>query len=155
MTQPIIGAREEGPLGAAKGLGKGFMGAVFKPFAGMSSDFHMPLLFYVVASGFGLICFVGMSGLAGYSMKGVDVAITKSAVERIFKPITAARMAQGELEYRKASEDEKKDIIKRWKAAEDERQKNKKGKSVAKEGENGNEQNFVLNNGFGTNRTSE
>lgn len=36
FTQPIKGGLEEGGLGVAKGLGKGVMGAVLKPFAGIS-----------------------------------------------------------------------------------------------------------------------
>lgn len=34
ITQPIAGAQEEGSIGLAKGIGKGIMGAVVKPFAG-------------------------------------------------------------------------------------------------------------------------
>jgi hypothetical protein len=34
FTQPVIGAREEGPLGFVKGFGKGVMGTPFKFCAG-------------------------------------------------------------------------------------------------------------------------
>lgn len=34
VTQPILGAQEEGGIGLAKGVGKGLMGAIVKPFAG-------------------------------------------------------------------------------------------------------------------------
>lgn len=50
----------------------------------------------------------------GYPLKGIDVAITKGASEKILSPVISARMAQGELEYRGASEEEKKEIIDRW-----------------------------------------
>ena len=37
VTQPVEGARQEGTLGFAKGLGKGLGGAMIKPIAG---NFH-------------------------------------------------------------------------------------------------------------------
>ena len=45
VTQPVIGAMEEGPLGFVKGFGKGVMGAPFKAWAGKSaiSPFSMTL----------------------------------------------------------------------------------------------------------------
>lgn len=55
-----------------------------------------------------------MSGLVGYPLKGIDAQITKSAKMKIFDPIVSARMAQGESQYPRVSEEEKKDIIERW-----------------------------------------
>ncbi|MCJ1429861.1 hypothetical protein MMC29_007776 [Sticta canariensis] len=73
FTQPIIGARDEGVLGATKGVAKGVAGVFVKPFGGASA-------------------------ILGYSLKGIDAEITKVATQKIFDPIVSARMAQGELE---------------------------------------------------------
>lgn len=55
-----------------------------------------------------------MSGVVGYSLKGIDAQISKGATMKIFDPIVSARMAQGEFEYVGVSQEEKKDIIERW-----------------------------------------
>jgi hypothetical protein len=52
--------------------------------------------------------------MVGYPLKGIDVAITKGATEKIFSPIISARIAQGELEYLEATEEEKREIIDEW-----------------------------------------
>lgn len=101
LTQPIIGARDEGVLGATKGVGKGVAGIFVKPFGGASA-------------------------ILGYSLKGIDAEITKGATQKIFGPIVSARMAQGELEYLESREEEKKDIIQQWYAKVAEKKKKKK-----------------------------
>ena len=52
--------------------------------------------------------------MVGYPLKGIDVAINKGVSEKVLLPIVGARIAQGELEYLGASEEEKKEIIDRW-----------------------------------------
>lgn len=78
---------------------------------------------------------VGMSGAVGYPLKGIEVAMTKGASDKILSPILSARMAQGELEYLGASEEEKKEIIDRWVAKMGPKKESRKGKG--KENEKG------------------
>lgn len=74
-----------------------------------------------------------MSGIFGYPLKGIDVAITKGASEKILSPVISARVAQGELEYRGASEEEKQEIIDRWVAKMGPKKISRKGKEKGKE----------------------
>lgn len=76
-----------------------------------------------------------MSGVIGYSLKGIDAEISKGKIEKSFSPIIAARMAQGELEYLEASEEEKKEIIERWVAKVGPKKDNRKGAKKGKEKE--------------------
>lgn len=57
-----------------------------------------------------------MSGILGYSLKGIEVEIGKGATQKVFNPIISARITQGEFEYIEVSEEEKRDIIERWHA---------------------------------------
>lgn len=81
----------------------------------------------------GLTLHSAMSGIVGYPLKGIDVAITKGWSEKIFLPIFGARMAQGELEYLAASEEEKKEIIDRWVEKMGPKKESRKGKELAEE----------------------
>lgn len=79
-----------------------------------------------------------MSGLVGYSLKGIDAEFSKGATARIFEPVLSARVAQGELEYLHASEDEKTEIIQWWYShlalrQEQEVEKKMRGKGKGKE----------------------
>lgn len=76
-----------------------------------------------------------MSSIVGYPLKGIDVAITKGASEKILSPVVSARVAQGELEYQAASEEEKRDIVDRWVALVGEKKapRKEKGKGKGKE----------------------
>ena len=123
FTQPIKGGIEEGGVGVAKGFGKGIMGAIVKPFAGYSPSSILYCTLRKFQRGRDkpmLTPLPAASGVLGYSLKGIDKEITKSATQKIFNPIISAREAQGELEYREASKEEKNEIIQRWcaKAAE-------------------------------------
>ncbi|MCJ1468979.1 hypothetical protein MMC07_007610 [Pseudocyphellaria aurata] len=119
FTQPIVGARDEGVLGATKGLGRGAAGVFIKPFGGASA-------------------------MIGYSLKGIDAEFTKAMTHKILDPIVSARLAQGELEYLEVSKEEKKEIIQQWysnvaeknkekKANKQMQSKDKKGKGKEKE----------------------
>ena len=70
--------------------------------------------------------------MVGYPLKGIDVAITKGASEKILDPVIHARVAQGELEYEGASEAEKKDIIDRWVALMSPKKASRKEKGKGK-----------------------
>ena len=75
---------------------------------------------------------VGISGAVGYPLKGIDAAMTKGASEKILSPIISARIAQGELEFLVASEEEKKEIIDRWVAKMGPKKESRKGKGKEK-----------------------
>lgn len=79
-----------------------------------------------------------MSGVVGYSLKGIDAEFSKGAAARIFEPVFSARVAQGELEYLHASEEEKTEIIQWWYShlalrQEQEAEKKMRGKGKGKE----------------------
>lgn len=74
--------------------------------------------------------YLGASAILGYSLKGIDVQITKVAKQKIFDPIVSARMAQGELEYLEVSEAEKREIIQQWYIKVAEKKKKKKEKKL-------------------------
>jgi hypothetical protein len=107
-VQPYLGARDEGVVGAVKGVAKGIAGTPTKFFAGESlSDLSDDITYFLGAA---------MSGTVGYSLKGVDVAISNASGSRKCNPVVAARLAQGEQECLEASDATKKDIIQRWQA---------------------------------------
>jgi hypothetical protein len=55
-----------------------------------------------------------MSGTFGYSLKGLDMEISKAFGGGNSNAIMVARLAQGEQEYLKASDATKKEIIEQW-----------------------------------------
>lgn len=81
-----------------------------------------------------------MSSIVGYPLKGIDVAITKGASEKILSPVIYARVAQGELEYQEASEEEKREIVDRWVALAGAKKTSRKDKGKGKGKENKEEQ---------------
>lgn len=68
--------------------------------------------------------------MIAYTLKGVDLEITKGAKQKIFDAVVSARIAQGELEYLEVSEGEKEEIIRQWYTKVAETQKTKKGKKL-------------------------
>lgn len=74
-----------------------------------------------------------MSSIVGYPLKGIDVAITRGASEKILSPVIHARVAQGELEYQGASEEEKREVVDRWVALVGAKKALRKGKGKGKE----------------------
>lgn len=90
VTQPIKGAAKEGPAGFAKGVGKGIGGLMLKPGA-------------------------AFFGIPGYTMKGVYKELQKHFGSSVQNYIIAARTAQGFDEYQKASPEECRDVVMRWK----------------------------------------
>ena len=57
---------------------------------------------------------LGMSGVVGYSLKGVDVEVTNAFKADSLKSIKSSRITQGEKEYLDASEEERRDVVSRW-----------------------------------------
>ncbi|KAK4503548.1 hypothetical protein PRZ48_004463 [Zasmidium cellare] len=90
VTQPMKGAMKEGGAGFVKGIGKGIGGLVLKPGA-------------------------AIFGIPGYTMKGVYKEMQKHFGSSVQNYIIAARTAQGFDEYQNASDEEKRDVIMRWK----------------------------------------
>lgn len=75
-----------------------------------------------------------MSGIAGYPLKGVDVAVTNAFKTDSAKSIKSSRIAQGEREYLDASAEERRGIVDRWHAAVAEEELRKaEGKRKGKE----------------------
>jgi UDP:flavonoid glycosyltransferase YjiC (YdhE family) len=89
ITQPLKGAQKEGAGGFLKGVGKGIGGIIFKPGA-------------------------ALFGIAGYSMKGVHKEIQKLFSRNVQNYIVASRTAQGYEEWLQSSEEEREDVIVRW-----------------------------------------
>ena len=55
-----------------------------------------------------------MSGIVGYSLKGVDVEVTNAFKADSAKSIKSSRIAQGEKEYLDTSEEERRGVVGRW-----------------------------------------
>jgi len=90
VTQPWKGAQKEGIGGFAKGFGKGIGGLVAKP----------------SAAAFGII---------GYTMKGIHKECQKISGSSVQTYIMASRLAQGEEEWSRSSDEEKEEVIAGWK----------------------------------------
>ena len=90
VTQPMKGAQKEGAAGFVKGIGKGIGGIVLKPGA-------------------------AFFGIPGYTMKGVYKEMSKHLGSSVQNYIIAARTAQGYDEWNGTSDQERKDIVTRWK----------------------------------------
>ncbi|KAH7377529.1 putative glucosyl/glucuronosyl transferase [Cadophora sp. MPI-SDFR-AT-0126] len=90
VTQPWKGAQKEGVTGFAKGIGRGIGGAFFKPGA-------------------------ALWGIPSYMMKGVHKEVQKMFGSNVQNYIVASRTAQGYEEWLQSSDEEKQDVIERWK----------------------------------------
>jgi hypothetical protein len=86
---PVIGACEDGFVGALKGFGKGIVGAPVKMFSAMAAP-------------------------VGYPLKGVDVRWSRIMANRKGDPVIRAKILQGEHESLLASSEEKAEILRRW-----------------------------------------
>lgn len=88
-TQPIKGAKKEGPAGFVKGFGKGLGGIVLKPGA-------------------------GFWGIPGFAAQGLYRELRNRFGPSVEGYIVAARTAQGYDEMQKASSEEYDQLIKDW-----------------------------------------
>jgi hypothetical protein len=89
VTQPIKGAKEEGVIGFAKGVGKGIGGLVIKPIA-------------------------GLHGVSGNISKGLWKEARRRGPKKGRAMIRAARFEQGIRECNELSEEEKVGILGEW-----------------------------------------
>ncbi|KAI9167841.1 Sterol 3-beta-glucosyltransferase UGT80B1 [Paramyrothecium foliicola] len=93
FTQPWKGAQREGAGGFFKGFGKGLGGFVAKPGAALFS-------------------------IPAYFMKGVHKEVQKLFGSNVQNYIVASRVAQGYEEWLQSSDEERQDVISRWKLIE-------------------------------------
>jgi len=89
VTLPYRGAKKEGVVGFGKGVGQGLGGLVLKS----------------GAAGFGLL---------GYTLKGIERQVEKRHDRGLKAKILAVRMKEGVTEYGRTSQEEKEEILKRW-----------------------------------------
>jgi hypothetical protein len=90
VTQPYNGTKKEGVVGFGKGVGKGLGGLVLKTSA-------------------------AAFGLTGYTLKGVEKQFEKRYDRGMKANLLAIRLKQGLRDFGQATEEEKQDILKRWK----------------------------------------
>ncbi|POR35790.1 Sterol 3-beta-glucosyltransferase UGT80B1 [Tolypocladium paradoxum] len=89
VTQPIRGAEKDGAGGLVKGIGKGIGGLITKPAA-------------------------GIWGLPAYMMQGVHAEVNKYFTRSVHNYIVTSRVVQGQQDFKKATPEERADIIGRW-----------------------------------------
>jgi sterol 3beta-glucosyltransferase len=90
VTHPYRDAKKDGVVGFGKGVGRGFGGLLLKTMA-------------------------AVSGLPGYTLKGIEKQIEKRADRDLKAKIIQIRLKQGLAAIQRTSEEEKQQIIKRWK----------------------------------------
>ena len=104
--QPYEGAKEGGGLGFIKGLGKGFVGVLSKPVAGM----------FLCSATLDLFAYgsAGILGVPAYTYKGIHKELRKSRGKPLQEFIMAARTADGLEDWTASTEEERGQIISRW-----------------------------------------
>ncbi|KAJ5801662.1 CAZyme family GT1 [Penicillium psychrosexuale] len=95
VTQPQIGARQQGAKGMIKGIGKGIGGIIFKPPA-------------------------GLWGLFGYPLVGIRRQLQKSLGKNEELSIMASRIAQGIEDMRASTADDRAEVARKWHILEEE-----------------------------------
>ncbi|KAF2168717.1 glycosyltransferase family 1 protein [Zasmidium cellare ATCC 36951] len=101
VTQPWRGAQKEGTAGFFKGVGKGIGGFIVKPGA-------------------------ASMGMMSHTLKGIHKEVQKQTNSNMQSYIVASRAAQGYEEWLQSSDEEKEDVIERWKLIQKYMKKNKK-----------------------------
>jgi hypothetical protein len=89
VTQPYNGTKKDGVVGFGKGVGRGFGGLVFKTSA-------------------------AAFGMTGYTLKGVEKQFEKRLDRGLKANLIAQRLKQGLRQFGQATEEDKKEILKRW-----------------------------------------
>ncbi|KAI2616664.1 glycosyltransferase family 28 domain-containing protein [Hypomontagnella submonticulosa] len=90
VLRPYRGAKR----GGAKGLGKGLLGAAYGFGGGIGS---------------------GVFGLPGYTLKGIEKKLSKHRLTELKAEILLIRFRQGMEDFRHVSDEDKREIIERWK----------------------------------------
>ncbi len=107
--QPIKGAQDEGVVGFLKGVGKGVGGVVLKPAAGMQLLTCMTNFMNTVR-----YTSLGACGVPAYAFMGLYKELQKLQDPNVQNYIAAARVAQGDYEWKVSTETERLDIVSRW-----------------------------------------
>lgn len=102
VTQPVRGAKKSGVEGFIKGVGKGIVGVVVKPGA-------------------------GIYGLPGFAMKGVYQEIQKRYGSSVNNYIIASRTAQGYAELAQTTREQRKEVATKYLEVQYEEQKKRSG----------------------------
>lgn len=89
VTHPYRDAKKDGIKGFGKGIGRGFGGLISKTMA-------------------------AVFGVPGYTLKGVEKAVERRSDRDLKAEIIAVRLKQGLAAFRRASEEEKQEILKKW-----------------------------------------
>jgi sterol 3beta-glucosyltransferase len=90
VTHPYRDTKKEGVVGFGKGVGRGAGGLVLKTMA-------------------------AVFGVPAYTLKGVEKQVEKRADRDLKITILKSRLKQGLEDFRVASEEEKEEIVRRWK----------------------------------------
>lgn len=108
VTLPILGAKEEGIIGFAKGIGQGIVGMPVKFWAGKLNGVTRSVCFANQTR------ITGMSGVTGYPMQGVDEQIKKAFVHDDMRDIRSSLQQLGRIECASLSDEEKEYIRDAW-----------------------------------------
>ncbi|KYK54591.1 glucosyl/glucuronosyl transferase [Drechmeria coniospora] len=109
VTQPIRGAQKEGTAGLLKGVGMGVGGLIAKPAAGrFGSDPVSP---------FSALTRTGIWGAPAYIMQGAHAELHSLFSQGAQNHITTSRAVQGYQEMCKATDEEKAEVVRKWKMA--------------------------------------
>ncbi|KAJ4985852.1 glycosyltransferase family 28 domain-containing protein [Stagonosporopsis vannaccii] len=90
VRHPYLGAKEEGPLGFSKGLGRGLAGFFFHTFA-------------------------AIFGLPGYFLKGIERELLRRHLTTLQAEIFLIQLRRSSLEFRQGTEAEKAEVLEKWK----------------------------------------
>ena len=104
VAQPLEGAQKEGFAGFLKGFGKGVGGLMLKPAAG-TLHIHLHQI---------LLTLIAIWGIPAYTAKGVWAEMKKHMGANVQSYILASRIAQGYDEVKRATPEERSDVVQRW-----------------------------------------
>lgn len=106
VRHPYLGAKEEGPLGFGKGIGRAFGGFYCHLFAGKCSAEHAKVIRLTQPAIF---------GLPGYFLKGVEKELLRRHLTTLQAEIFLIQLRRSSQEFRQANEAEKAAVVEKWK----------------------------------------
>lgn len=106
IRHPYLGAKQEGPLGFGKGIGRAFAGFYFHLMAGMS-----PWQSRKAAS----LTQVAIFGLPGYFLKGIERGLLRRHLTAVQAEIILIQLRRSSSDFRRGSEEEKAEVLEKWK----------------------------------------
>lgn len=112
FRHPYVGAQTEGPKGFGKGIGRGLFGLYSHLFAGTQ---FLPSK-HSFCTDHGLMrSNTALHAIPGYSLKGVEQAMSKLRLKPLHAEILLIRLRQANYEYTLATEAERAEVIENWK----------------------------------------